>query len=63
MKNRLYASLLLGATSSLALTTPAFAQNADQQATAPEEEAREDDEEGKNAIIVQGTRLGRRLQD
>jgi len=63
VKNRLYASLLLGATSSLALTTPAFAQNADQQATAPEEEAREDDEEGKNAIIVQGTRLGRRLQD
>ncbi|AKQ40785.1 outer membrane cobalamin receptor protein [Aurantiacibacter atlanticus] len=59
----MYASLLLGATSSLALTTPAFAQNADQQATAPEEEAREDDEEGKNAIIVQGTRLGRRLQD
>ena len=61
MKNRLYASLLLGATSSLALITPAFAQHTDQQATDPEEEAHEDDE-GENVIIVQGTRLGRRLQ-
>lgn len=62
MKNRLYASLLLGVSSSLALTTPAYAQDTDQQNTAPEEEAHEDDE-GENVIIVQGTRLGRRLQD
>ena len=63
VKNRLYASLLLGATSSLALTAPAFAQDADQQKATSEEEAHEDDEEGENIIIVQGTRLGRRLQD
>ncbi|WP_390548247.1 TonB-dependent receptor plug domain-containing protein [Qipengyuania sp. MTN3-11] len=44
------------------MTIPAFAQDTDQQATAPEEEAHEDDQ-GENVIIVQGTRLGRRLQD
>ena len=62
MKNCLHASLLLGASSLLALTAPAFAQDTDRQDTSPQEEAHDDDE-GENVIIVQGTRLGRRLQD
>ena len=62
VKTHISASSLLGASLLLALTAPAFAQDTDQQATAPEEEAHEDDED-ENVIIVQGTRLGRRLQD
>ena len=58
----MFASLLLGASSLLAVTTPAFAQGADEHEIEPKNEAHEDDE-GENLIIVQGTRLGRRLQD
>ena len=62
VKTHISASSLLGASLLLALTAPAFAEDTDQQATAPEEEAHEDDED-ENVIIVQGTRSGRRVQD
>lgn len=62
MKLILRTPLLLGAISSLSLGAPVFAQDAEDQALSPEtghEEAREDED----VIIVQGTRIGRRVQD
>lgn len=56
MKPRPLTSLLLGAIATLAVPQPALGQNA----PAPKEAEEEEDED---VIIVQGTRLGRRLQD
>lgn len=56
--------LLLGAISAFTIAHPAFAQSAD--ASAPQSQAHDDHEEaedGEEVIIVQGTRLNRRLQD
>jgi outer membrane receptor for ferrienterochelin and colicins len=56
VKPRPLTSLLLGAIATLAVPQPALGQNA----PAPKEAEEEEDED---VIIVQGTRLGRRLQD
>lgn len=57
------ASLLLGAISSLCFVHPAFAQEEEEPFQPQAQPHSEDADEGEEAIIVQGTRFGRRVQD
>jgi iron complex outermembrane receptor protein len=63
--HRFHAALLLGTACVLAAPIPAFAQAIPDEPSHPGEDADHDHvaEEEETAIIVQGTRLGRRLQD
>lgn len=63
MKPILRTALLIGAIPLLSFAMPAFAQDAGKQDRLPEAEAEGEHDEEEEIIIVQGTRLGRRMQD